>query len=152
LILVDTNILVRLRDEKNAEHRHCRSIIEAAAERRVDLVLCAQVMIEYWVVATRPKSNNGLGMTSNEVAADLKNLLTVVDLIPEPPDIGLRWLKLATFHQVSGKTSHDTRVAALMQAEGIRELLTLNPSDFHRYPTLTCVAPSELAARSSLGH
>jgi predicted nucleic acid-binding protein len=144
VILIDTNVLVRLRDESSPEHASCRRALEAAADGRLNLVCCAQVIIEYWVVATRPKDVNGLGVTPEVASADLYNLLDVIDLIPEPPDVGARWLNLVTTHRVFGRPTHDARIVALMEAESIRQILTLNPADFARYKSIECLSPDQL--------
>jgi len=41
---------------------------------RRGICLCAQVLIEYWVVATRPASRNGFGLTPAEAEADIMEL------------------------------------------------------------------------------
>lgn len=43
------------------------------------------------------------------------------------------------------KQVHDARLVALMQAHGITHILTLNGSDFTRYPGITPVDPASLA-------
>ena len=146
MILVDTNVLVRLRDEMSPEHADCRRVLEAAADGRLNLVCCAQVIIEYWAVATRPKNVNGLGLMPEAASADLYNLLDVIDLIPEPPDVGTRWLTLVSTHRVSGRPSHDARIVALMEAEGIQQIVTLNAGDFARFKTIKCLTPEQLMA------
>jgi hypothetical protein len=45
---------------------------------------------------------------------------------------------------VSGKQVHDARIVALMQALGVTRLLTLNPSDFSRYPEITIIEPQDV--------
>ena len=47
---------------------------------------------------------------------------------------------LAT-HQVSGVSLHDARLVAVMLAEGVDALLTLNFHDFRRYQEIHTVTP-----------
>jgi len=60
-ILVDTNVLLRLSDTGSDEHMLCNEAVPRLLQRGDLLHICAQVVIEYWVVATRPQTVNGLG-------------------------------------------------------------------------------------------
>jgi predicted nucleic acid-binding protein len=111
---------------------------------RHGLCLCAQTLIEFWVVATRPTANNGFGLTPSQVRADVDEFINLLPCLPEPPDVADRWLRLVTRYSVSGKPAHDARLVALMEAHGVRRLLTLNPGDFARYPNVECVSPNQL--------
>jgi predicted nucleic acid-binding protein len=143
-VLVDTSVLLRVRDAQDPRHPDCRAILEASAAGRHALCIVAQVMIEYWVVATRPPDRNGFGLSPAEAAGDLAALRAVLPCLPEPPDVADRWLRLVTQHGVSGKPAHDTRLVAVMEAHGIGRLLTLNPSDFARFTGIEVVSPNQL--------
>jgi predicted nucleic acid-binding protein len=148
-VLVDTSVLLRLRDIQDSRHADCRSVLDPAAAGRHALCIAAQVMIEYWVVATRPGDRNGFGLTPAEAAADLVALRAFLPCLPEAPDLAERWFRLVTQHAVSGKPAHDTRLIALMEAHGVRRLLTLNPSDFKRFPGIEPVSPAQLLTQSA---
>jgi predicted nucleic acid-binding protein len=143
--LVDTSVLLRLRDLADPRHADCVAVFQPSMVSKHGLRLCVQAMIEYWVVATRPKPNNGFGLPPDVVAHDLGDLRSLVPCLTEPSDVGDHWLMLVTKHRVSGKPAHDARLVALMSAHNIRRLLTLNPSDFSRYPDVECVSPKDLA-------
>jgi predicted nucleic acid-binding protein len=145
-ILVDTNILLRLRDPADPRYAACLAVLDSVQATRHGLSICAQVMIEYWVAATRPTAQNGFGLTPDEARSDLVRLRGFLPCLPEAPDVADRWLRLVTQHSVSGKPAHDTRLVALMEAHGVRRLLTLNPGDFARYPNVECVRPDQLLA------
>jgi hypothetical protein len=51
------------------------------------------------------------------------------------------WRQLVVRNALMGVQVHDARLVAWMQAHGISHLLTLNPSDFARYPGLTALNP-----------
>jgi predicted nucleic acid-binding protein len=77
IIVVDTNVLLRL---DHVGHPH-RQIAQAAIERLIDdqhaLRTVPQVLYEYWVVATRPVDANGLGFSvsvTKQMLADHKEL------------------------------------------------------------------------------
>lgn len=53
-ILVDTNILLRTFDRSSMEHQVCVDALRKLDDLGRNLVICAQVMIEFWSVSTRP--------------------------------------------------------------------------------------------------
>ena len=144
IILLDTNILVPLSDTASPWHEVCRQAIPRLIVRQDTLCLCAQVMIEYWAVATRPASVNGLGFTPEEAEMDLCDFERTLEWLPEPPDIAGRWRALANEHAVRGKQAHDTRLVALMMAHGVAHLLTLNGGDFGRFEGVHCLSPDQV--------
>lgn len=143
-ILVDANILVRLRDAASPHHVPCAEAIQRAIDKGDILMVCTQTLIEYWVVATRSIDVNGLGLTPAQAETDLQDFRQTFLVLPEPPDVGERWQELVAHYRVSGRPSHDARYAALMLAHGITHLLTLNPQDFLRYTEITCLAPADI--------
>lgn len=142
--MVDTNILIRARDASDPMHSACvEALLRLRSSEDVPCV-CAQVMIEYWSVATRPRNVNGLELDPSEAAVDLRNLEAAFELLPEPPDMAARWRELAERCSVRGRQVHDTRLAALMLAHGVTSLITLNRPDFARYGGITCVSPEDV--------
>jgi predicted nucleic acid-binding protein len=53
----------------------------------------------------------------------------------------VEWENLITACSVSGKSSHDARLAATMLANGVGRILTYNGSDFKRFPGITVLDP-----------
>jgi predicted nucleic acid-binding protein len=147
-VLVDTSVLLRLRDASDSNHAACRAALAPAEVSRRGICFCAQVMIEYWVVATRPVDRNGFGLAPSDAEGDIRELRRLLPCLPEPADIADRWLARVAHYQVSGKPAHDARLAALMEAHGVRHLLTLNPSDFARYSDVEALTPSAFLASS----
>jgi predicted nucleic acid-binding protein len=131
-ILVDTNILVATLDHRQAAHSQCAGVLLPSVAFRWDLKLCAQSMIEFWSVGTRPLNVNGLVLTPSHAALALDEFAQVLPCLPEPPDITDHWRRLVTTYNVSGKAAHDARIVAFMVAHGIDTLLTLNTPDFSR--------------------
>lgn len=148
-VLIDASVLLRLRHLESPHHHECVAVLAPDVAARHDLRLGAQTLIEYWVVATRPVAQNGFGLTTELATRDLFRLRSFLSTLSEPPDIADRWLGLVTAHDVKGKPSHDARMAALMQAHGVRRLLTLNARDFTRYTDLECVTPAQLLQPST---
>src|SRR5437660_7886673 len=111
-VLVDTNILVRMAEPG---HPQCQIAHDAAdvLRRRGDLLyVVPQVFYEFWVVATRPLDQNGLGFTANQAEAELSRLEALFPQLSDTANIYQEWRRLVTTHQVTGKNAHDARLAA----------------------------------------
>lgn len=148
-LLVDTNVVLRWMETDDPEHELCVRAVDALLSEKVDVCICAQILIEFWVVATRPVAVNGLGLTASEARSRLSETEETFSLLPEPADIARRWFDLVTAHSVLGKQAHDSRLVALMGAHCITQLLTFNPSDFARYPEIAAVTPAEVLSRTA---
>ncbi|MFO0805333.1 MAG: hypothetical protein U0791_19690 [Gemmataceae bacterium] len=53
------------------------------------------------------------------------------------------WRRLVHTHAVRGKQVHDAKLVALMQANGLTHIMTLNGADFARYPGLVIIDPTK---------
>jgi len=128
--LLDTNVLLRLVDAESPQ----RAVAEAAIERLLAdgeiVFISAQVLVEFWAVATRPEPVNGLGWSTATTAETIRALRDQFPLLDETPEVLDRWLDLVERYQVSGKHTHDARLAALLLVHGVRQLLTFNTADF----------------------
>lgn len=139
---LDANILLRLVHAESAEHVICQSGVRALAELGAELVIAAQVAVEFWVVATRPAEVNGMGWQPSFARTKLDQILARVRVLPEPPEAFFGWLELVTSKAVLGKRGHDARIASTLSANGVRHLLTLNIADFSTFPDLTLLHPA----------
>ena len=110
--LVDTSVLLRWSQADVPEHIVCRRGIDHLLERGDDLCMCAQVLIEYWVAATRPRDVNGFGLSPREAEPLLADIDDMFTCLPEPPDIAARWRKIVVDNGVLGKQAHDARLSA----------------------------------------
>ena len=144
--LVDTNVLLRWADSGSPLHTVCLDSVRHLVKQEWDACICAQVLIEFWAVATRPLGNNGLGLSAVETERLIDDARIVFSCLPEPPDMADQWQDLALKCQVLGKQAHDARLVALMLSHGITQLLTLNTPDFVRYPEITPLTPAEVLA------
>jgi predicted nucleic acid-binding protein len=138
--LVDTNIILRFADKNAAEHREVTRVLQILLEREVSVYLVPQVAYEFWAVATRPVSANGLGWNIESVEHKVKMLTSDYALLPEVADVYRNWLELVVKYEVKGKQVHDARLVAAMQAH----LLTLNTEDFKRFTEIAPVHPGEV--------
>lgn len=142
--LLDTNILLRSRDPNSPSYQLVSNCVDLLVSRGDSCVITAQVLVEFWVVATRPIPVNGLGWTPEETRAKTAQLLSQFALLPETDDIFTTWLDLVTTYRVMGKRTHDLRLIAVMLTHNVTHLLTLNPRDFPTVPNLTIVQPQDL--------
>src|SRR6266700_2720773 len=145
-ILVDTNILLRVVDQSAAEHSICVDALRRLDDLGHELAICAQVMIEFWSVATRPLKANGLGLEPKSAAQFLNGLCNSLRVLPEPPDVASVWRQIVERYSVISKQAHDARLVALMQAHNLPQLLTLNTSDFSRYSQILLLNPQDAIA------
>ena len=122
-MLLDTSVLVRLRDHDSPHHRSCVLLVESLAADARQAILATQVLIEYWVVATRPKGVNGLGLAPAEADQDVQRFLDILPCPPEPHDVLARWRSLVTQTETRGRPAHDARLVAVMDAWGIARQL-----------------------------
>ena len=65
-ILLDSNVLLRAVEPAHPHFRASVDSRELLHSQGHELLVVPQVLYEFWVVATRPKENNGLAMTSEE--------------------------------------------------------------------------------------
>jgi predicted nucleic acid-binding protein len=61
-VLVDTNLLTRAAEPAHPMHEIAARAVAELSRRDERLYLVPQVLVELWVVATRPTGENGLGM------------------------------------------------------------------------------------------
>ena len=143
-LLLDSNVLLRWADSRAPEYAQCTEAVTRFAQASNIIYVCAQVIIESYVVASRPVEANGLGFSVAEARQFLSDVEESFPCLPEPSDIGKQWSALMMRYSVMGKPAHDGRIAALMLAHGVTHILTLNPTDFARYSDIITVAPQEI--------
>lgn len=143
-ILLDTNIVLRLADRAAPEHRAIRLALQKLDAHGVGLVLAPQVLIEFWVVATRPVDVNGFGWTTEIVGAAIARLRERFDLLAESPELFQRWIELVVQRDLRGKRAHDARLAAIALVHGVERILTFNVSDFSGIGGVTALRPEDV--------
>jgi predicted nucleic acid-binding protein len=143
--LLDTNVVLRFCNPCNRQHSLATDSISYLLTQGDECFLTAQVLVELWVVATRPVEVNGLGWAVEQARSIIDQLLNRFPLLEESPQIFPNWLELVTVNGVMGKRTHDARIVATMLAHEITHLLTFNPSDFAVTSSITIVRPQDLA-------
>jgi predicted nucleic acid-binding protein len=142
--LLDTNVILR------TVHRQCdgsedakRAVATLTRQGHL-LWLTPQVLIEFYSVATRPIDVNGLGWDPEMVEREIAVLQLRYPLLEEGPAVFPLWLDIVRTHRVRGKKAHDARLAAVMQAHAVENLLTFNVEDFAAFPNVKAVHPTSL--------
>ncbi|MCD8487589.1 MAG: PIN domain-containing protein [Desertifilum sp.] len=142
--LLDTNIILRFTNPSDAQHQLVTETISLLLSRGDECYLTTQVLVELWVVATRPVDVHGLGWSTEQTRTIINQLLERFPLINETPQIFPTWLNWVTEHQVMGKRTHDVRIVAAMLGSGIKHILTLNLTDFTGLPGIAIALPQDM--------
>jgi len=95
-------------------------------------------------VCTRPREQNGLGLTVEQVCVDFVKIKRLFALHRDERAILPRWERIVADHGVKGKAAHDARLVAAMERHGLTHILTLNPADFRRFTAITVLTPEDL--------
>ncbi|MGH9946484.1 MAG: type II toxin-antitoxin system VapC family toxin [Pyrinomonadaceae bacterium] len=142
--LADTSVILRLNEPGNPILKLVEQSLAQLMEDGEEIVIVPQVMVEFWVVATRPKSVNGLGFTTDEAEKEIIDLQNVFTVLPENSQIFDEWKMLVAKYKVSGKVAHDARIVAAMNVHKIENILTLNPKDFRRFAEISVTIPRDI--------
>ncbi len=145
ILLLDTNTLTRSAQPVHPMHTAAVDAISVLGTAGDELCVVPQNLIEFWAVATRPLSANGLEMTTAQAQVELVRIKSFFRYLPDTSQVYDEWERLVTTHSVSGKNSYDARIAAAMIVHGITHLLTFNGPDFKRYSEITVISPSEVS-------
>lgn len=101
-----------------------------------------QTVYEFWAVATRPITNNGLGLSPAAGQIVVTNFLNLYPLIQEGSSVFSEWLGIVSSQPCLGKVAHDARYVAAMRSLGLTHLMTFNSADFARFAGITVIDPS----------
>lgn len=137
--LVDSKVLLRLCQPDVAGRRRAQGLLVRVASEGCVLAVCPQVLYEFWVVATRPISVNGLGLEPAEADAQTDDFLAAFRLLDDAPSSLYVWRRLVRDRAVRGKQAHDARLIAAAVSHGVERFVTLNRADFTRYADLIAI-------------
>src|ERR1035441_8708004 len=114
-VLIDSNVLLRSLHPGHPHYAPAENSVATLRLRNETLCIAPQVLIEFWAVATRPRDDNGLGLSSARVADELLSLRRLFRLLPSTPDVLEAWQRLVVTHGVLGKQTHDAHLVAIME-------------------------------------
>lgn len=138
MILLDTNLLVRVTNSTDLQCACARQAIHQLLSRGSQVIVVPQVLYEFWVVATRnagatPRGQNGLGMSTDQANQWLAFFQRRFTVLPDRADLLGRWQLLVRTNAVRGYRAHDARLVAAMETYGIATLMTFNGGDFRAF-------------------
>jgi predicted nucleic acid-binding protein len=134
MILLDTNILVRLANDRDSDYRATHAAISGCWKKNRRLFIANQILQEFWVVATRPANKNGLGFTPAKTDRFLTRFLRLFVCLPDQPTLFETWRILVNAHGIVGLPAYDARIAAFAQTHSLLGLMTYNLADFASFP------------------
>jgi predicted nucleic acid-binding protein len=141
---VDTNVLLRTTDIGDAAQPVAETAMVTLRRGGDSLSIFPQNLIEFWVVATRPLVNNGLGLSVAQTELQVNSLKAMFLLLNDTPEIFSAWERIVGRYQVTGKQAHDARLVAAMEVHHLTHLLTFNDRDFKRFSEITVVSPQDI--------
>jgi predicted nucleic acid-binding protein len=142
--LVGTNVLLRSVQKSHPMQSDAVRAINLLLRNPEPVSVIPQNLIEFWAVATRPETNNGLGLSVDETARQITSFKSLFTLLPDTDGVFKEWERLVTHHLVLGKQVYDVRLVAAMIVHDLTHLLTFNTDDFKRFTTITAVKPQTL--------
>jgi len=145
--LVDTGVWLRLFDRGDPAHTTIRDALRSLRSGGHVLVACPQNIAEFWNVSTRPSSaRGGYGKSVATTELRVQFIERHARLLDESPAAYRHWRQLLTQHQILGLAVHDARLVSMMQMVGASHILTLNVTDFARYPGIVAMTPQDVFA------
>jgi predicted nucleic acid-binding protein len=142
-VIVDTNVVLRFMEVQHDHHQLAVDAMQSLREAGSELCLVPQIHYEFWVVSTRPLTQNGLGMSAAEAEKSLGRLTSpLFRILRDERAIYGYWRDLVGRYAVQGKAAHDARLVAAMLRHGVCQILTFNTSDFSRYSEIEVIDPN----------
>src|SRR4051812_37965768 len=99
-LLVDSNILLRMSHLLDPQHLLAVGAVDKLRQQNEHLCIVPQNIYEFWSVATRPLSVNGLGFTNSRAHNELARLRKSFLFLDDIATIFDEWEKLVTIHAV----------------------------------------------------
>jgi predicted nucleic acid-binding protein len=134
LITLDTNILIRAADCSSKDYFTAKEVLIKLSLDEYLIVLSPQIIYECWVVLTRPKEVNGMGLGIEEAYSFINETLSYYNLVSDDDKLFSTWFELVKKYDVIGVKAHDARIVAWMLNNSIEKLITFNTKDFLKFP------------------
>jgi predicted nucleic acid-binding protein len=149
VIVLDTNILLRVVKSTDPQHGTATSAVEHLQSNREMLCIVPQNLYEFWATATRPQAANGLGLPVDVADSLVSGLIASFRLLDDRASLYSEWRSLVMTYQCLGRSSFDARLVAALRSYGLTRLMRFNLDDFARFPGLTLLDPKEVASLST---
>ena len=86
-ILADTNVLLRRTQPDHPSHASAVESIARLLAAGDPVYFTLQNMSEFWNVATRPASNNGLGFSAALAHSEMEKIERFLTILPDSPAV-----------------------------------------------------------------
>src|SRR5439155_20096645 len=101
--LADTNLLLRFVDSASPHHLAARNAVTLLLAQGHEIYVTPQNILEFWSVATRPLTANGLGWTVAQTAEECRQILEQFPLLEDRPAVLPECLRLVETCGISGR-------------------------------------------------
>jgi predicted nucleic acid-binding protein len=134
MILLDTNILIHGNQDASPHFKTITNKLMEFANREEELIICPQLLYEFYAVATRPiEARSGLGLSSESALSQIQKFHATYLFINDSENLFDMWLQLLKQYSSLGTSAHDTRLVAFMKSQNIDQLYTMNQKHFNRF-------------------
>src|SRR5258707_7609031 len=113
-ILLDTNILTRSAQPAHAMHQTTVDAVDVLRRRGEVLHLVPQNFYEFWVVATRPVGQNGMGPSPAHARAETGPTRKLINVLYAPTGVFSHSANIVTPYTASRTYAHYTQPLAAM--------------------------------------
>src|SRR5438067_1171403 len=96
-----------------------RHALKALLRGGATLSVAPQNLVELWSVCRRPEKDNGLGKTAAEIDRYCRFIESFVNVLPETPELFVKWRELVIAHNVIGNKVFDAKLVAAMSLHGV---------------------------------
>lgn len=131
-VFIDTNILVAADGVGAPSHQVCRALMERLHSGPYTLYISRQVLREVAATLSRPQAWDP-GLDPASMAKMLQRLLKLYRIAEEGPESTEQLLAYVHDGRAIGRQVHDANIVAVMKANKIGKLATLNAKDFARF-------------------
>lgn len=108
--------------------------------------IATQTLAEFWSRATRPDSDNGLGLHPSVARERIDLFSSHYTVLREAKTTHETWLNVCSKYEIIGKTVHDARLVALALSHDVHDILTLNATHFRRFLEIKTHTPADILA------
>ncbi len=141
LILFDTNILVYAHNLDSPYHLKAVSLVQAAVEGRLEVVLAQQNLLEFYAIITDPRRVRE-PLSPNEASS------LVTDYLNSPfkiifPDQETLNLTFSLNKDSKGGEIFDTFLVATCVSNNVKSIITVNTKDFKPFPDIKTIGLNE---------
>ncbi len=136
MFAIDTNVLVYAHRKDSKFHEPAAQLLRRCAEGAATWAIPWPCVYEFYSIVTHPRIY-APPSTPEQALAQLRAWLSSPTVVVpgEPPGHWRLLADLLRTTSITGPVVHDARVAAICEAHGIGEIVTLD-RDFSRFPKL----------------